>query len=204
MPGSWSCSIYSNVSAAESQPWDLANTTYLELWQHYPKMHFSGVCFGHQLLCRLLGAKVAPAPSGDWELGHRQISLNPIGKKLFRTDDDEIHLQQMHQDQVVSPPTVESSSSLLEPGAKVEVWGYSDHTAVQGIYVQNRLFTTQAHMAFDDKMVKTQIEMRMERGSIEDKDHADQAAETADLEHDGDRLAMAILRFFHFEDDGIE
>lgn len=124
--------------------------------------------------------------------------------KLFRTDDDEIHLHQMHQDQVVHPPTVESSGGLLKPGIEIEVWGYSEHTPVQGVYIPNRLFTTQAHMAFDDEMVKKQIEMRVERGSIEDKEHADQAAETADLEHDGDRLAMAILRFFHFEDDGIE
>ena len=167
-------------------------------------MHFSGVCFGHQLLCRLLGAEVAPAPSGDWELGHSQITLNPIGKKLFRTDDDVIHLHQMHQDQVVTPPSVESSGGLLQPDTEIEVWGYSEHTPVQGVYIPDRLFTTQAHMAFDDEMVKTQIEMRVKKGSIEDKDHADQAAETADLEHDGDRLAMAILRFFHFEDDGIE
>ena len=167
-------------------------------------MHFSGVCFGHQLLCRLLGAKVAPAPSGDWELGHSKITLNPIGKKLFHTDDDEIHLHQMHQDQVVAPPTIESSDGLLEPGTELEVWGYSEHTPVQGVYVLNRVFTTQAHMAFDEDMVKRQIEMRVEIGSIENKDQADEAADTADLEHDGQLAAAAILRFFHFEDDGIE
>lgn len=167
-------------------------------------MHFSGVCFGHQLLCRLLGASVAPSPSNEWELGHSKVSLNAVGKKLFRTEDDHVYLHQMHQDHVVSPPTPESANGLLKSDAKVEVWGHSDHTAVQGVYIKGRLFTTQAHLAFDEDMVKRQIEMRVESGSIEDLDHADQAAETADLEHDGDVVAMAILRFFHDEDDGIE
>ena len=167
-------------------------------------MHFSGVCFGHQILCRMLGATVAAAESGEWELGHSKVSLNEVGKKLFRTRDDQIYLHQMHQDHVVAPPTVESAGGLLAPGTQVEVWGYSDHTAVQGIYIRGRLFTTQAHLAFDEHMVKRQIEMRVESGSIDDLEHADRAADTADLKHDGDMVASAILRFFHDEDEDID
>lgn len=167
-------------------------------------MHFSGVCFGHQLLSRLLGCKVEA--TGEWELGHSAIQLAKIGKKLFRTDEDEIHLHQMHQDKVVAPPTVESAKGLLKKGDKVHVWGHSEHTEVQGLYVLNRIFTTQAHMAFDERMVKREIQMRIDAGSIKD-DHEEErkkAVETSHLEHDGGVLAMAILRFFHYEDDGIE
>ncbi|KAK4165475.1 putative glutamine amidotransferase [Cladorrhinum sp. PSN259] len=186
-------------------PWVLELLDLLKkLWIHHPKLLFSGVCFGHQLLCRLLGAEIAGSPSGDWELGHSAINLNEIGKRIFRTSDDKVHLHQMHQDQVVAPPTPSSSNGLLGPETKVEVWGWSEHTKVQGIYIRNRVFTTQAHLAFDQGMVLKQIEMRVESGSIEDKDHADEAAETADLEHDGDVVAAAILRFFHGEDDSIE
>lgn len=167
-------------------------------------MHFSGVCFGHQLLCRLLGAEVVPEPSGDWELGHSKVSLHEIGKRLFRAEDDHVHLHQMHQDHVVSPPTRETARGLLGSGEKVQVWGYSDHTAVQGVYIRGRLFTTQAHLAFDEGMVRSQIEMRVESGGIEDLEHADRATETAHLEHDGNLVAAAILRFFHDEDDNIE
>jgi hypothetical protein len=53
-------------------------------------------------------------------------------------------------------------------------------------------------------MVKREIEMRVEAGSIKDLKHADEASETSHLEHDGEVAAAAILRFFHFEDDGIE
>jgi len=167
-------------------------------------MHFSGVCFGHQLLCRLLGARVAPSPDSDWELGRCAVTLHPVGKRLFRTDDDDVYLHQMHMDHVVAAPDPATSGGLLADDAKVEVWGHSEHTAVQGVYVRGRLFTTQAHLAFDEDMVKRQIEMRVEAGSIEDVEHADRAAETADLRHDGDVVAGAILRFFHDEDEDIE
>ncbi|OLN80979.1 putative glutamine amidotransferase-like protein C13C5.04-like protein 3 [Colletotrichum chlorophyti] len=175
-----------------------------ELWQRRPDLHLSGVCFGHQLLCRMLGAEVAPSASQDWELGHSRIDLSPVGKQLFRTDDDHIFLHQMHQDHVVAPPSHETSNGLLKPDTKVDVWGHSEHTQVQGIYVKGRLFTTQAHLAFDEEMVKRQIQMRVDSGGIKDLEHADQAAETADLEHDGDLVAAAILRFFHGDDDNIE
>lgn len=166
-------------------------------------MHFSGVCFGHQLINRLLGAGTEPHPEGKWEIGHSRIELHPIGKKLFRTDDDHIHLHQMHQDHVVSAPTASSAQGLLSDDQKVEVWGHSPHTAIQGIYIMNRVFTTQAHLAFDAKMVEREIQMRVDSGSIKDLDLAKEAADTGHLEHDGEVVAKAILRFFHFEDDGL-
>lgn len=174
-----------------------------ELWFTRPDFRFTGVCFGHQLLSRLLGATVAPAPSGDWELGHCRIDLTSSGQRLFRTQSPHIHLHQMHQDQVVEPPTPSSApEGMLAPDVEISSWGRSAHTAVQGLYMPNRLFTTQAHLAFDEDMVKRQIQMRVESGSIKDLEHADRAAETAHLEHDGTEVAKAILRLFMFDDDG--
>ncbi|KAL2753063.1 hypothetical protein ACRALDRAFT_1072810 [Sodiomyces alcalophilus JCM 7366] len=185
-------------------PWILQLLDLLkEIWTRRPDFHFTGVCFGHQIIARLLGAEVRPAPSGDWELGHCAIDLTPVGQRLFRTRDKRIHLHQMHQDQVVAPPQPETSGGLLTDDTRVEVWGSSPHTAVQGLYLPNRLFTSQAHLAFDDRMVKRQIEMRVEAGSIKDLEHADRAAETAHLEHDGRAVAAAILRLFVYDDDGM-
>lgn len=167
------------------------------------------MCFGHQLLARLLGGSVAPAASGDWELGHSRIDINATGQRLFRTRSDHIFLHQMHQDQVTQPPTPHSAGELLprgqgqtEAAEVVCCWGSSPHTAVQGLYMANRLFTTQAHLAFDEDMVRRQIQMRVDSGSIEDLEHADRAAETAHLEHDGLEVAKAIMRLFMFDDDG--
>jgi GMP synthase-like glutamine amidotransferase len=157
-----------------------------------------------QLLARLLGGKVGPAPSGDWELAHSKINLSPTGQRLFRTKEEAVYLHQMHKDQVLEAPTPEKSGGLLAPDTEVHCWGWSDHTPIQGLYIPNRLFTTQAHIAFDEDMVKRQIQMRVESGGIQDKEQADQAAETAHLDHDGFEVAAAILRLFKFDDDGME
>ncbi|KAI5238784.1 class I glutamine amidotransferase-like protein [Aureobasidium subglaciale] len=161
-----------------------------------------GVCFGHQVLCRMLGAKVDTVPGGDWELSHTHIDLSDIGKKLFRTKDSQLRLHQMHQDHVVEPPS-SKTTDLLKDNQKVHVWGSSEHTAVQGIYIKDRLFTSQGHLGFDEDMVKRQINMRIESGSLKDMDHADAAKETADMEHDGEAVAGSILRLFHGEDNDI-
>jgi GMP synthase-like glutamine amidotransferase len=174
-----------------------------QLWITRPDFRFLGVCFGHQLLARLLGGHVGPAPTQDWELGHCSIALTPVGQRLFRTHDTHIHLHQMHQDQVLSPPTSASAGPEMLPAkTEISVWGRSEHTPVQGLYIPNRLFTTQAHLAFDEDMVKRQIQIRVESGGIQDLEHADRAAETADLEHDGVEVAKAMLRIFVFDDDG--
>lgn len=114
----------------------------------------------------------------------------------------------MHQDQVAKIPSAAEADkdhllNLHGHPRKVECWGRSEHTAIQGLYIPNRLFTTQAHLAFDEDMVKRQIAMRVESGGIQDKEHADQARETAHLEHDGLEVAKAILRLFSFDDDGM-
>jgi len=173
-----------------------------DLWQTRPDIRFSGVCFGHQVLCRMLGAKVDTVPGGDWELSHTEIDLSDIGKKLFRTENDKLRLHQMHQDHVVEPPS-SKSSDLLKENQKVHVWGSSEHTAVQGIYIKDRLFTSQGHLGFDEDMVKRQINMRIESGGLKDLDHAEAAKETADMEHDGEAVAGSILRLFHGEDNDI-
>jgi GMP synthase-like glutamine amidotransferase len=172
-----------------------------ELWIKRPDLTFTGVCFGHQILARMLGAEVGPAPSNDWELGHSSITLTPSGQRLFRTRAPEVHLHQMHQDHVVALPTPESSNGLLDKNTKIECWGTSSHTKIQGLYIPNRLFTTQAHVGFDEDMVKQEIAMREESGGIKDKDHANRAKETAHLEHDGEEVAKAILRVIRTDKD---
>jgi GMP synthase-like glutamine amidotransferase len=190
----------SMYDAHGKDPWILKLMHLLqELWKTRPSMRFSGVCFGHQILCRMLGSSVEPTSSGRWELAHTPLKLTDVGQQLFRTKDDIIHLHQMHQDQVTSVPSHETTS-LLSPDDKVRVWASTDHTPVQGIYLQDRLFTSQGHLGFDEQMVHRQIEMRQESGGIKDDTHALEAKETAALLHDGVLVAAAILRLYHGED----
>jgi len=176
-----------------------------ELWQSREDMKFSGVCFGHQLLARTLGATVSPTPGQKWELSHTSMNLTPLGRRLFRTASDTLSVHQMHQDQVTTIPS-HATTALLRPDDAVRVWASTPHTPVQGLYLRDRLFTSQGHLGFDEKMVRRQIELRQEAGAIGERDAREvrEAGEKAHLEHDGEVVAGAIVRFFAGDDDGVE
>lgn len=174
-----------------------------DIWTHRPDIRFTGICFGHQILCRTLGSTVAPEPNGQWELSHSPVQLSDIGRALFNlpASSSHIFLHQMHLDHVVDAPSP-STTDLLPAGTKVRVWGTSEHTGVQGVYIARRMFTTQGHMEFDEAMVRRQLEMRVKAGSVEEEE-ASEAAERADWLHDGEMVAKAVVRFFHGDDDGV-
>ncbi|KAF2751062.1 class I glutamine amidotransferase-like protein [Sporormia fimetaria CBS 119925] len=177
-----------------------------DLWVKRPDIRFSGICFGHQILCRTLGSKVEKEPNGEWEVSHTAINLTEVGRKIFNLPENKnkIHLHQMHQDYVVAAPEpTEENKDLLPPGTKVHVWGKSEHTGVQGCYINKRLFTSQGHMELNEDLVKSGLEKRVEAGAMEE-DKADAAAERAHWVHDGQLVAKAVLRFFHGDDDKVE
>ncbi|CZT51890.1 related to anthranilate synthase component II [Rhynchosporium secalis] len=173
-------------------------------WKEYPHMRFSGVCFGHQVLCRALGSEVSPSPGEEWELSHTQINLTKTGSALFRTKDShKIHLHQMHMDHVVDAPTSVSSKGLIKDDESVDVWGSSEMIPIQGVYIRERLFTSQGHLGYDEEMVKRHVDARWEKGLIKDEKQVEEAKEKAGFDHDGLLVAAAILRFFHGEDKDI-
>ncbi|KAJ4986008.1 gmp synthase [Stagonosporopsis vannaccii] len=193
----------SEWDAHGDDPWIHKTMDFIRyIWTHRPDIKFTGICFGHQILCRTLGSTVEPEPNGNWELSHTHLKLSSVGKQLFRTDDDTIRLHQMHLDHVVNAPSPETTD-LLEKGTRVHVWGTTDHTEVQGVYIPRRLFTSQGHMEFNERYVKRQLEMRVDAGSVH-KNDAEEAAERADWMHDGEVVAKAVLRFFHGDDDTVE
>jgi len=194
------CLTGSMYDAHGNEPWVLKLVELLtELWKTRPNIRFSGICFGHQILARTLGSKVEPTEGKGWELAQTEMDLTEIGQKLFRTDDKKLHLHQMHQDQVMTKPDP-SSTDLLSDGQTVHVWASSKHTEIQGLYIRDRLFSSQGHLGFDENMVHNQIEMREESGGIQDEEQAAEGKEKAHMEHDGLVVAAAILRFFHGED----
>ncbi|KAI9803440.1 MAG: hypothetical protein M1833_000959 [Piccolia ochrophora] len=172
------------------------------LWVQRPDIRFSGVCFGHQILCRALRSKLEPTPGGEWELAHTELALSSVGQRLFRTDDTAIELHQVHQDRVVDAPS-SATSDLLSDDVHIRIWGGTEHTPIQGVYMSKRLFTSQGHLGFDAATVKRQVQDRVDSGGIECSEEAELAKMTAHMEHDGLVVAAAILRFFHGEDDDI-
>ena len=194
----------SRYDAHGDMPWIQKLLDLLEqLWTKKPEVLMSGVCFGHQVIARLLGADVVPEAGGKWELAHTEMDLTSVGQKLFRTRDPKLFLHQMHQDQVASIPSAKTSPLLTE-NQNVHVWASTEHTPIQGLYIRDRIFTSQGHLGFDEAMVHKQIEMREASGSIKTSEAAAEGKERAHLKHDGVVVAGAILRFFHGEDHDID
>lgn len=126
------------ISGSPRDAWssDPVNTALCQLIDrcHQRGVPLLGVCYGHQVLGRALGAKVAPHPDG-WELGNVTIQLTEEGRRsrLFETLPTTFDALQSHRDAVIElPPGCE----LLATGA---------HTRIQSFAFDNLLFGVQFH-----------------------------------------------------------
>ncbi|PWY66810.1 class I glutamine amidotransferase-like protein [Aspergillus sclerotioniger CBS 115572] len=114
----------------KDEPWILTLTRFVQdcyLIHHKPVI---GICFGHQIIARALGARVGPNVSG-WEVAVEPMSLTSVGKQLLRKDTFSLHM--MHRDIVyeVPPGCVNLGSSLI--------------CGIQGIYIPKRILCVQGH-----------------------------------------------------------
>ena len=77
-----------------------------------------GVCFGHQLVARAMGGRVAPNPRG-WEIGTTILQLTPAGRRdpLLGRLPVPCVVQVSHRDSVVDIPDgwVSLASTAIEP-----------------------------------------------------------------------------------------
>lgn len=136
----------------------------------------------------------------EWEFAHTKIDLTTVGQALFRTSEPYVHLHQMHQDQVIQAPSPDKAPlpDMLDHAA--HVWGSTSVCPIQGVYLRERLLTTQGHLGYDPQMVREHIERRITLGIVRNTQVAEEAKETAELNHDGLIVAGAILRFFNGDD----
>ena len=88
----------SKHNSFDDEPWILRLVDFVKEVLAQKRVRLVGICFGHQITARALGAKVGRSPKG-WELSVTDVKLTEAGKKLFE------------QDQLVCSPTV---SSLFE------------------------------------------------------------------------------------------
>jgi GMP synthase-like glutamine amidotransferase len=140
---------------------------------------FVGVCFGHQLLARTLGAEVKRAPGG-WSVG-----VLPV--HVLRTEDwmtparSTVRMQSMHADQVTQPP---DGATLL---------GEAPHCPVAMFQCGPRLLGIEAHPEFPAAYARALIEDRRARMGPE---VAAEALARVDEPTDSDVVGGWIARFF--------
>ncbi len=95
---------------------------------------FFGVCFGHQLLCKTLGAKVL-ADETKAESGSKEITLTSSAKidKLFEGISDKFVAQEGHKDSVVELPQ------------ELTLLGSSEKCENQIVRYKNNIYSMQFH-----------------------------------------------------------
>ncbi|KAG8409546.1 hypothetical protein J3459_017373 [Metarhizium acridum] len=139
-----------------------------------------GICFGHQVIGRALGAKTGVA-RGGWEISVEKIELSPDGRKLFGASS--LNLHQMHRDEVASVP--EGLVCL----------GSSPRCPVQGLYKPKSVLSLQAHPEFDGFIMEQILRTRHDQKIFGDETF-DEVMRRSDNPHDGTMVAVKIWDFF--------
>ncbi|KAH7235693.1 class I glutamine amidotransferase-like protein [Fusarium tricinctum] len=160
-------------------PWILKLVDYVKKIHAIPDKPIVGICFGHQIIGRALGAKVAVSPGG-WEICVDRINLNETGQKLLGVPS--LGLHQMHRDAVLEVP--EGVVSL----------GSSSRCEVQGLYSPGRILSFQAHPEFDDFIMEEIMQARYAQ-KIFSKEMYEEGISRARADHDGRLVAAKIWEF---------
>lgn len=146
-----------------------------------------GICFGHQIIARSLGAKVGVNPKG-WELAATPVDLTSKGQEIFseiaQAHDNKLSIMQMHRDIVFDLP---KDTELL---AGNEICG------VQSFYRPNSIWTVQGHPEFTSEIEQILITLRRDTGVVP-VDVANEALSRVNNRNDGPAISRAIVKFIH-------
>jgi len=147
----------SSVNDEDNWIYGLSDLIY-EVAIGHPDIRLVGVCFGHQLLCKVLYAPSVHIGPGVWEIGPYAVQLNGTGASLFGglgtlnlemfhaeavfTKSFEIHFQHLREKIAahfeLSGDSVKQGASILKPPMnpfQPTVWGSTEGTACQGTVV---------------------------------------------------------------------
>ncbi|MCJ1229540.1 hypothetical protein MMC12_006207 [Toensbergia leucococca] len=169
----------SRFNAFDDTPWLLRLVEYVKNVLAQDRVRIIGVCFGHQVVGRAMGAKVARSNRG-WEASVCEVDLSEKGREVFGKQ--KLNLHQMHKDIVYHYP------------GGVQELGSSPKCEVQGMYVPRRLITVQGHPEFNKDIVTELLETRHEQRIFDDETFEDGMARVGNAQ-DGVVVAKAFLRF---------
>ncbi|CAD6567474.1 MAG: hypothetical protein ASARMPRED_000858 [Alectoria sarmentosa] len=171
----------SRFNAFDDDPWVVRLVGFVKDVLAQDRVKVVGVCYGHQIVGRALGAKVARSQGGGWEVSVCQVIQTEKGKELFGGK-DALSIFQMHKDLVYHYP----------PG--VEELGSSGPCKVQGMYIPKRAITVQGHPEFTEEIVAELLEKRREQKVFGDEIYGEAMARVG-KPHDGVLVGQAFLKF---------
>ncbi|KAB8278286.1 Aldehyde/histidinol dehydrogenase [Aspergillus minisclerotigenes] len=154
-------------------PWINELVKYVHDIHEQHKKPIVGICFGHQIVARALGARVGRNDEG-WEISVEPFQLTETGKQLFSKDALDIH--QMHRDIVYDVPR--GCVNL----------GSSPRCKVQGLYMPQRVLALQGHPEYDEFVMTEVINLRHAMGVFH-PELAKDGLSRAGKQHDGALIA---------------
>ncbi|OBT90441.1 hypothetical protein VE02_00700 [Pseudogymnoascus sp. 03VT05] len=169
----------SKHNSFESDPWILKLVEYTKQVLAQDRVRIVGVCFGHQIVGRALGAPVGRSENG-WELSVTDLTLTPAGKEIFGQEKLAIH--QLHRDVVAAYPE------------GVEPLAHTDHSVNHAMYIPRRVITIQGHPEYTGGILGEILVARNASGIIDDVSFKSAMARLENKQ-DGVLVARAFLRF---------
>ncbi|KAF7554536.1 hypothetical protein G7Z17_g2831 [Cylindrodendrum hubeiense] len=169
----------SRHTAFDSDPWIINLVNFTKLAIDSGRVKVVGVCFGHQIIGRAVGAPLGKSDKG-WEVAVTDVALTAKGKEIFGLDKLRIH--QMHRDILFDFP---ADSIPL---------GSNDICAVQGMYRPGSYITIQGHPEFNAEIMSEILFNRHTVGIFTDEVYEDGMKRTP-IPHDGVAIARAFLKF---------
>ncbi|KAH6659104.1 class I glutamine amidotransferase-like protein [Truncatella angustata] len=169
----------SKHNSFESDEWILRLVQYTRRLLEGGRVRVIGVCFGHQIVARAMGAEVGRSVRG-WEISVVEMALTEQGKKIFGRNT--LKIQQMHRDAVFAHP--EGTIPLA----------HTDVCAVQGFYIPQRVIALQGHPEFTEFIVTELLHLRHGQKIFSDELYEDAIGRVGN-EHDGVLIARAFLKF---------
>lgn len=169
----------SRHTAFESDPWIVNLVDFAKRAIESGRVRTVGVCFGHQIIGRAMGAPLGKSDKG-WEVAVTEVDLTDKGKEIFGLDKMRIH--QMHRDIVFDFP---ADSIPL---------GSNAICAVQGMYRPGSYITIQGHPEFNTEIM-TEILFNRHAAGIFTDDLYDSGMKRTPIPHDGVAIARAFLKF---------
>ncbi|KAI9721929.1 MAG: hypothetical protein M1812_001885 [Candelaria pacifica] len=169
----------SRHSSFENDSWIIKLVDFVANVLAQDRVRTIGVCFGHQIVGRAMGAKVGRSDIG-WETSVMPVELSAKGKELFKQP--ELSINQMHRDIVYGFPE------------GVEELGYSPRCRNQGMYISKRLITVQGHPEFNTEIMTELLVVRHAQGIFDDAVYKESMLRAGN-QHDGVSVAQGFLRF---------
>ncbi|KAI9789826.1 MAG: hypothetical protein M1816_005743 [Peltula sp. TS41687] len=167
--------------AFDNDPWILRLVAFTKniLSDPRSRVRVIGVCFGHQIIARALGAPVTRSAIG-WELAVVPVTLTARGKELFGKT--ELNMHQLHRDIVTALPD------------GVESLGSTSICRFHVMYAAQRLISVQGHPEFNEDIETDILHSRHLQGIFQDEVFED-GMKRVGTPHDGVLVAQAFLRF---------